>query len=286
MRLWPAFELSFPSAGADGSALRDAASVELDGRDVVAIDDRDSAWHVSFRDTAARDAAADAIEGALQASGVVVRRFEADDEDWARRSQASLTAVRVGRVLVAPPWDPLAAEPPEGAILVVIEPSMGFGSGHHATTRLCLDALQQVDLRGRRVLDIGTGSGVLALAAARLGASAVLGIDTDSDALRSAWEACRRNGSPPGVTFVESDFRKDRLPAADVVVANLTGGMLAAGAEAVLRGCKAGGLVILSGITLADEVTVASAFAGLSAVAWRGEEDGWVAFVLRAGNRQ
>lgn len=167
---------------------------------------------------------------ALGTCGVSVTCFDADDEDWARRSQADLGAVRVGRVIVAPPWDPAATSPPEGTVVVVIEPSMGFGTGHHATTRLCLDALQQIDLRGTRVIDIGTGSGVLALAAAKLGATTALGVDVDVDALASARAAATLNGLPRGVSFVEADFRKTRLPLADVVVANLTGGMLAAAA--------------------------------------------------------
>jgi ribosomal protein L11 methyltransferase len=281
MRTWPAFEIAFPPDPPDGPALHDLASIALDERDVTAIDEHDGAWRVFFSDARARDLAAEAVSQALAASGTVVRAFDADDEDWARRCQADLTAIRVGRLVVAPPWDPSASSPPEGTLVIVIEPSMGFGSGHHATTRLCLDALQQLDLRGARVIDIGTGSGVLAIAAARLGASSALGLDIDHDALASARDAATRNGNPPAVSFVQADFRKSRLPVADVVLANLTGGMLGASATAVLRCCKPGGLVIASGITAAEEATVTSAFVVDSSVVWRGEEDGWVGLILR-----
>ena len=118
---------------------------------------------------------------------------------------------------------------------IVIEPAMGFGSGHHATTRLCLAALQRLDLRGRRVLDIGTGSGVLALAALRLGAAGVVAIDVDPDALENARGNAALNGSPAGVEFRQSDFRQETGLAGDVVLANLTGAMLAAGAASLAR---------------------------------------------------
>ncbi|MEW5980966.1 MAG: 50S ribosomal protein L11 methyltransferase [Acidobacteriota bacterium] len=283
MRTWPAFHVAFPAAGSgEPESLQDLVAAALDGTGVTAIDEGgDGSWRVFFSDIARRDVAASTIIETLAASGLTVRCFEADDEDWARRSQAGLSAVRVGRILVAPPWDPAATSPPTGTLAVVIEPSMGFGSGHHATTRLCLDALQQIDLRGTRVIDLGTGSGVLAFAAARLGAVSVLGVDVDADALASARAAHRLNGSPRAVSLVEADFRKTRLPVADVVVANLTGGILAAGATAVLRCCKAGGIVITSGVTAAEEGTVASAFAALSSPVWRGEDEGWVAWVFR-----
>ncbi len=280
MRTWPAFAIGFPDAGSD-LLLHELASAALDGQAISAIDEHPDAWHVVCGDAQARDAAAKAVMSALGTCGVSVTCFDADDEDWARRSQADLGAVRVGRVIVAPPWDPAATSPPEGTVVVVIEPSMGFGTGHHATTRLCLDALQQIDLRGTRVIDIGTGSGVLALAAAKLGATTALGVDVDVDALASARAAATLNGLPRGVSFVEADFRKTRLPLADVVVANLTGGMLAAAAGAVLRCCKAGGIVITSGVLAQEEVSVTSAFAVDAPAVWHGEEDGWVAAIFR-----
>ena len=107
------------------------------------------------------------------------------DEDWAARSQRSLTAVSAGRFIVAPPWDVPAATA-AGTTVIVIEPSMGFGTGHHPTTRLCLRPLSTIDMRGRRVLDIGTGSGVLAMAAAFERRPDVLGLDVDQDAIDAA----------------------------------------------------------------------------------------------------
>jgi ribosomal protein L11 methyltransferase len=283
MRTWPALTLVFPAPDptcGSTATMQDLVSAELDGRDVVAISEQpDEGWQVSFGDEARRAAAADALSAAFGAGGLVVTSIDVPDGDWARRSQAALGAVRAGEIVVAPPWDLAAAAGGSGTI--IIEPAMGFGSGHHATTRLCLVALQRLDLRGLRVLDIGTGSGVLALAAARLGAAAVLAIDTDADALENARLNATLNGSPAAVEFTMMDFRRHALARADVVVANLTGGMLVASAAEVVGSVAAGGTLILSGVTQDERKQVLAAYAESCTVEWTAEEEGWVCVRLR-----
>jgi len=291
MPAWPAVEVVFPgpeAAGAPGVlSLQDRVLADLDGLDIVAIAERAAdTWQVVFRDEPAR-AAAVALLHAINAPGALgLRLLDIDDEDWARRSQASLRTVRAGRIAVAPPWDLDAAADDPGVMTVVIEPAMGFGSGHHATTRLCLEALQRLDLRALRVLDVGTGSGVLALAAARLGAGRVLAIDVDPDALANARSNSTLNGAPPALEFRQADFRSEPELQADVVVANLTGGMLAAGAVA-LGGTVCGeGALILSGITVEERDSVCAAFAEAFRFDWTAEEDGWCCALLRKATRQ
>jgi ribosomal protein L11 methyltransferase len=284
MRTWPALTLAFPALDSTTGAtatLQDLVSAELDGLDVVAIAEQpDECWQVFFGDEARRAAAAGALSEAFGTSGLVVTAMDMPDGDWARRSQAAFGAIRAGDIVVAPPWDP-AASAAGGARTIVIEPAMGFGSGHHATTRLCLVALQRLDLRGRRVCDIGTGSGVLALAAAGLGAAAVLAIDVDADALDNARVNATLNGDPAAVEFRVMDFRREVPAPADVVVANLTGGMLAASAAAVVGSVAAGGALILSGITQEEREHVLAAFEGSCTIEWTAEEDGWCCVLLR-----
>ena len=165
-----------------------------------------------------------------------------------------------------------------GLIRIVIQPSMGFGTGHHATTRLCLAALQRLDIKGLSVIDVGTGSGVLAIAASLLGSTHVVGIDDDPDALASARENLDLNVGAR-VALSVADLRSTALDTADVVVANLTGGLLIAAAPTLQHLAAVGGRLILSGLMSAEEAGVLAAFA-LCQVEHRAEEDEWVGLTL------
>jgi ribosomal protein L11 methyltransferase len=157
---------------------------------------------------------------------------------------------------------------------------MGFGTGHHVTTRLCLAALQTIDLNGRSVLDVGTGSGVLAIAADLLGAASALGIDNDADAIQSARESLELNPDARHVTFETIDLAARTLPAADVVTANLTGALLIRSAGALLTAVRPHGMLILSGIQSGERDEVRQAF-GDAEIGWEREEDGWVGLAVK-----
>lgn len=205
-------------------------------------------------------------------------RCEVDDGDWARRSQEHLGPIVVGRITIRPAA--LSAAPEPGTVEVVIQPSMGFGTGHHASTRLCLAALQTLPLAGCDVLDVGTGSGILALAARALGARSALGIDYDPDAIQSASENLPLNPGLDRVLFEVRDLGRDPLPAAPVVTANLTGALLCRAAGILLASLADPGHLIVSGVLASERDEVRAAFVALD-LAWEAREDEWVGLCFR-----
>ncbi len=254
MATYPALDIRFdPGPGA--GALQDQLYAELDAFEPIAIHEHDAGdgWRVFFKGPIQRADAHHALTTLFGGHVLDVTAIDVDDEDWARRSQAGLQATQVGGITVAPPWDvPVAA-----GITIVIEPSMGFGTGHHATTRLCLEWMQQVDLRGARVIDVGTGSGVLAIAARMLGAATVVAVDHDPDALRNARENAGRNGVD--IAIVEADLDSWRAAPADVLVANLTGAVLRRFADVLRALAGPSGTVIVSGFGPDEAAAVVAA---------------------------
>ncbi len=285
MSAWPALEVHQADP-----RISDLIQAFLLDFGITAIDDTlPDLSRVFFHDAGDRDRAADALRE--QFRGINILAVDVPDEDWAARSQAGLTAVQVDGIVVAPPWDvPVSGigEPGSGIrnaepMVIIIQPSMGFGTGHHATTRLCLAALQHIDLHGRRVVDIGTGSGVLAIAASRLGAATVVAIDDDADAVAAARDNLTLNPDAR-VTFEVIDLRipdpEPRIPDLfDVVVANLTGGLLIAAAARLASLAGPSGRLVLGGFMDHEESGVLRAFSGLD-VEWRGQEDEWVCLEL------
>jgi ribosomal protein L11 methyltransferase len=268
----------------------------LDDLGPTAVDIHGSVVTVFFHDVARRDAARDVVVRTHPDSNVHSR--DIDDENWARRSQENLAAITVGRIAVVPPWDAATpspeSRPSAGAlaeqeiaspvirtpVTIVIAPSMGFGTGHHATTRLCLQALQELDLTGAHVVDVGTGSGVLAIAARILGAADAIGIDDDPDAIHAAMENVTRNPQADRVRFEVKDLRSAPLPKADVITANLTGALLVRSANLLRAAVNPGGSLIVSGLQSHERDDVVRAF-GRAHITWEAAEDEWIGIVLR-----
>jgi ribosomal protein L11 methyltransferase len=274
-KLWPAFEVS----------VRDAADADLvlaaaDDYSPTAVDERDGALRIFFSTAESRDRAVAALRDHFTLTHVDV-----DDEDWARRGHGDLSPVVVGRVTVSPappghPAVPASAAERGDRIDIVIPPSMGFGTGHHATTRLCLAALQSLDVRGKSVLDVGTGSGLLAIAAVKLGAAIAVGTDDDEDAIHAASENVALNGVTT-VNLVVSDVMNDPLPAADVVVANLTGALIVRAASRLVAAMKPGGVLILSGVLASERDDILGAFTNQTVIDLV-QEDEWLGFTLES----
>lgn len=194
------------------------------------------------------------------------------DRDWQAEWKDSIAPVHAGRFVVVPTW--LADGHVAGAdeTVVVLDPGRAFGSGHHATTALCLEVLDRLDLAGRTLADVGCGSGILAIAAARRGAR-VVAVDLDADAVEVTRENAARNS-------VEIDARHggvEALPAvADVVVANLLTDTVASLAAELTR--AAGSTLIVSGITSERRAVALEPLrsAGFDPRDLR-ERDGWIA---------
>jgi ribosomal protein L11 methyltransferase len=166
---------------------------------------------------------------------------------------------------------------------------MGFGTGHHASTRLCVQLLQEQTVADRRVLDVGTGSGVLAICSARLGARQVVAIDLDEDALRSAKENVEQNGAADTVVLSQVELTDRAISGGaahldgrfDLVLANLTGASLTRLGSTLAGLLDQAGLLIVGGVMEGEARQVLEALAGAGlAVDRRLEEDDWVAALL------
>jgi ribosomal protein L11 methyltransferase len=268
---YPAIDLRF-EPGSDRARIEALLYAALDDFQPLAIQEHESAdgWLVFFRDAVHRDGAAAALRRLEIHPSLTLTSLDVPDEDWARRSQANLRAISVGRITVAPPWDvPDAAsrhsypgsripDPVTDHIVIVIDPSMGFGTGHHQTTRLCLSLLQSIEIAGRRLVDVGTGSGVLAIAAAKLGARSVTAMDNDSDALHNARENVERNAVI--VEIVQADLAAFTAAPADIVVANLTAAVLRQHAPTLRRLVAPHGVLIVSGFSPKELADVTASF--------------------------
>ena len=266
---------SYPALDVAGVDDHEQLLALVDDFSPSAVTNLDRLVTIYFTTSIDRDRARSALAHAWPYATTVSR--DVDDEDWARRSQESLTPVTVGRIVVAPPWDVPADQ--GDATVIVIEPSMGFGTGHHATTRLCLAALQRIDLQDRVVLDIGTGSGVLAIAARLLGAREALGIDNDADAIQAATDNLALNPDVGAVRFEAVDLRDASLRPADIVTANLTGALLIRAAPLLRAAVQPGGTLVLSGVLAEEREAVVRALEP-ARLLWEDAEEGWIVLVL------
>lgn len=178
---------------------------------------------------------------------ISITETEVAAEDWATTWKAFFKTEKIGtRLVIKPSWEKY--QPAEGEVVVELDPGMAFGTGSHATTAMCIRALEKVVFPGCRVLDVGTGSGVLAVSAAKLGAGQVLALDLDPVSIDAAKDNVLQNGVERQVTVSQGDLLSGVSGEYDGIVANIIADViirLAPQAAGILR---AGGFLIASGI--------------------------------------
>jgi ribosomal protein L11 methyltransferase len=220
------------------------------------------------------------LRRACQASGLATPKHElrlVPDQDWVARSRSAFTPVHVSsRIWVVPSWH---TPPDPRAVNLLLDPGLAFGTGSHASTRLCLRWLERRIAGGETVLDYGCGSGILAIASLKLGAARAVGVDIDPQAVAAAEANARRNN------VAGEFFESGALPAlaADLVVANILANPLKVLAPIVAGRCRSGGHVALSGILAEQAADVERAYSPWLAFETPQEEEGWVCL---SGRRQ
>jgi ribosomal protein L11 methyltransferase len=251
-----AFSDALLEAGAQSVALEQAGTV-------IAI--------LKFEDDSSGLVAEAARAAGIAPPGFAIERL--DDQDWVRASQAQFAPLAIGeRLWIGPGW----RQPPSGRIAVRIDPGLAFGTGSHPSTKLVLGYLERTIAGGERVLDYGCGSGILAIAAAKLGAAHVDAVDLDPQAV----ETTRANALANGVEL--NSAAPDALPAADydIVVSNILAQPLIVLAPLLAR---RGARIALSGILEAQADEVAHAYEPWFETGIADRDEGWI---LLAGKRR
>lgn len=206
------------------------------------------------------------------------------EQDWAVSWREFFGVVDTGRVVIIPSW--VEHTVADGQVPILLDPGRAFGTGHHETTRLCLQALADLVSPGVRALDVGTGSGVLAIAAVKLGAAHVDAIDVDPIAAEVAAENCAANGVLGQVTITAGALPPDGAGRYDLIVANISTDANIGLATAFASHARPDAHLLLSGILTEDAAWVRAAMEA-QGFAYRDmrEERDWALLELRRTNK-
>ena len=201
------------------------------------------------------------------------------DRDWNAQWSRLVEPIRVGRVVIRPSWKAVALNPDD--IELIIDPKQAFGTGHHATTQLLIEWLQEVVTPTDRVLDVGTGSGVLAMVALRLGAAEAVGEDFDPVAIECARDYAQVNGFDVRLTLAVENAQRQKSHhrfEPTLVLANLDRQTLLNAAETLCGYASGGARLLLSGLLIDQRAEIEAAYAGHGVyVRASRERDGWIA---------
>ena len=216
----------------------------------------------------------------LQPMGDLEER-ELEEDEWETAWKSHFTLLRVGkRLVIKPTWQEYT--PADGEEVVELDPGMAFGTGHHPTTRMCLEELERRIQPGMRVLDLGTGSAILAVAAAKLGAAEVMALDIASDVLPVARTNVDSNGVTQKVRVLGGTLPHQQVKQAsfDLVVANITAHAIAGLAHSIAEVLIPSGVLAASGILVEHQADVEEALSNESLeVVERRYDDDWVLLV-------
>ncbi len=261
---------------------RDAVSAWLVARTGHAVEERGDGTLVTF---APDEHAADTLMAELVSQGAVsAERRPLELVDWSVRWRDGLGARRFGRLTVVPSWLPEAADP--SPTTVVLDPETAFGSGEHGSTRAALALIERLLVPGNRVIDLGSGSGILTIAAAKLGAARGVGIEIDDEANEVARRNAARNGVTEQVEFLDGDAA-DIAPLvgpAELVLSNILRTVNVTLFPAIRAALTPGGIVIFSGMERGEaaEFRPALAAAGFVVRDEAGDADWWAVAVTTA----
>jgi ribosomal protein L11 methyltransferase len=200
-------------------------------------------------------------------------------QDWNEAWTRSVKPLRIGRLVIRPSWEPIVLGP--GDIEIVLDPKQAFGTGHHATTRMLLEWLQ-TDIRGgEHILDVGTGSAILAMAGVKLGAASAVGVEVDSVAVDCAREYVKLNGLNDQIDIIVgtlADSPQGRRTTADLVLANLDRQTVLDLADDLACSALRGASILVSGVLVEQQTEIVDRLSSLGlACVERREEEGWVA---------
>ena len=310
----PFYEIEFPLATLSSEAV-EAALLEIGAQSITFVDRGDEPvlepkpgefrlWsdtlvRALFEAPAAADSseAADAARKLAALASVLgpqvtttARVRTVKNQDWERVWLADWKSMRFGRRL----WVcPTAAEPPDDpdAVVVRLDPGLAFGTGTHPTTALCLQILDSLPVRGRSVVDYGCGSGILGIAALKLGAAHVTAVDLDPQALLATRDNAIRNGVSANIDvqgvamegFGPNDGPQDGLRPAYCVMANILAGPLIELAPKLTAACEPGGYLLLSGLLKTQAYEVKAAYACGFDMVQVIERDDWCCIYARRG---
>ena len=214
----------------------------------------------------------------------VLKERVLEEEDWEHAWKEHFQVLRIGRrMVVVPTWREY--DPEESDVVISLDPGMAFGTGHHPTTRMCLELLEEHVRSGVSVLDVGSGSGILCIASAKLGAGRVYGLEIESNAASVGRSNLKENGVSDVARISEGTLPHPDVAANryDLVVANISAKVISEMAAELVRAARPGGTLILSGVLadFADEVSAGVEDEGAVVRSTRTIED-WVSLVTEA----